>query len=276
MMNSQKHLKTISIFFLLLPFLMYFEACKKEVPSKKYIAKVNDAYLTQAELDSIYSLSSGKQYRNEIIRNWINRELLFQEAEKQGILNNKDFNRILNDSKKELAGSFLLENYFEKEKIKVDQGELEKYYNDHTDKFKLFYNSYLLNRITFNSEDKALEFRSSALKRNWDYAFQTVKNDTSVFSEKSRELLFEYEIQPVSILRVVKELFPNEISIALHNDDGKFTIVQLIGKFDRGVTPPFDLIQDEVKTVYMMQKKELTIKDYIKDLYSKNDIEVKN
>ncbi len=276
MMNLPKHLKTISIFFLLVFFLIYFEACKKEVQSKKYIAKVNDSYFTQAELDSIYNLSSGMQYRNEIIRNWINRELLFQEAEKQGVLNDKNFNRILDDSKKELAASFLLNNYFEKEKIKVDRGDLEKYYKDHSDKFKLFYNSYLLNQITFNNEDKALEFRSNAIKKDWEYAFQTVKNDTSVFSEKSRELLFEYEIQPVSILRVVKELFPNEISIALHNDEGRYIIVQLIGKFDKGVIPPFDLIQDEVKTVYMMQKKELTIKDYIKDLYSKNDIEVKN
>jgi hypothetical protein len=134
----------------------------------------------------------------------------------------------------------------------------------------------LLNQITFNSEDKALDFRSNALKKNWDYAFHAVKNDTSVFSENSGELLFEYEIQPVAILRVVKELFPNEISIALHNDGGRYTIVQLIGKFDKGVIPPFDLIQDKVKSVYMMQKKELTIKDYIKELYSKNDIEVKN
>lgn len=275
MMNLLKHLKTISTFFILVFFLI-FSSCKKEVAEKKYVAKVNDSYLTQAEVDSIYNLSSGMKYKNEIIRNWINRELLFQEAQKQGILKDKNFNRILDDSKKELAASFLLKNYFEKEKITVDQAELEKYYTEHSDKFRLFYNSYLLNQITFTSEDKALEFRASALKKNWDYAFQTVKNDTSVFSEKSRELLFEYEIQPVSILRVVKELFPNEISIALHSEEGRYTIVQLLGKFDKGVIPPFDLIQNEVKNVYLMQKKELTVKDYIKELYSKNNIEVKN
>lgn len=275
MMNLLMYLKTISTFFILV-FLLIFSSCKKEVVEKKYVAKVNDSYLTQAEVDSIYNLSSGMKYKNEIIRNWINRELLFQEAQKQGILKDENFNRILDDSKKELAASFLLKNYFEKEKMAVDQAELQKYYSEHSDKFRLFYNSYLLNQITFTSEDKALEFRANALKKNWDYAFQTVKNDTSVFSEKSRELLFEYEIQPASILRVVKELLPNEISIALHNDEGRYTIVQLIGKFDKGVVPPFDLIKDEVKNIYLMQKKELTVKDYIKELYSKNDIEVKN
>ena len=276
MMNLQKHLKTVSIFFPAIVFLIFFNGCKKEIPSKKYIAKVNNSYLTEDELDSIYNSSSGIQYKNEIIRNWINRELLFQEAKKQGVLNNKNFKRILDDSKKELAASFLLKDFFEKEKITAESVELEKYYSDNPNEFKLLYNSYLLNLITFKNEDKALKFRSYALDKNWDFALQEVKNDTSVFSEKSRKLLFEYEIQPVSILRVVKELYPSEISIVLHNDENMFVVVQLIEKFDKGAIPPFELVQNEVRNVYLMQKKELTIRDYIKELYSKNDIEVKN
>ena len=276
MMNLQKYLKTISIYFLIVIFLAGLEACKKEVPNKKYIAKVNDSYLTEDELDSIYNINSGIQFRDEIIRNWINRELLFQEAKKQGILNNKNFNRILDDSKKELAASFLLKDYINKEKIAVEPAELEEYYNKNPDEFKLLYDSYLLNVIVFNNEDIALKFRAEALGKNWEDAYQDIKNDTALFSEKSRELLFEYKVQPVSVLRVVRELYPSEISIVLHTDGGRFTVVQLIQKFDKGSLPPFDLIKNEVKNVYLVQKKELTVKNYIKELYSKNDIEVNN
>ena len=276
MMNLQKYLKTISIYFLIVIFLAGLEACKKEVPNKKYIAKVNDSYLTEDELDSIYNINSGIQFRDEIIRNWINRELLFQEAKKQGILNNKNFNRILDDSKKELAASFLLKDYINKEKIAVEPAELEEYYNKNPDEFKLLYDSYLLNVIVFNNEDIALKFRAEALGKNWEDAYQDIKNDTALFSEKSRELLFEYKVQPVSVLRVVRELYPSEISIVLHTDGGRFTVVQLIQKFDEGSLPPFDLIKNEVKNVYLVQKKELTVKNYIKELYSKNDIEVNN
>ena len=88
--------------------------------------------------------------------------------------------------------------------------------------------------------------------------------------------MFEYKVQPVSVLRVVRELYPSEISIVLHTDGGRFTVVQLIQKFDKGSLPPFDLIKNEVKNVYLVQKKELTVKNYIKELYSKNDIEVNN
>ncbi|MEJ2617590.1 MAG: hypothetical protein P8Z35_21730, partial [Ignavibacteriaceae bacterium] len=59
-------------------------------------------------------------------------------------------------------------------------------------------------------------------------------------------------------------------------DEGKYTVFQLIQKFDKGEIPPFDLIKNEVKNIYLMQKKELTVKNYIKELYSKNDIEVNN
>ncbi len=275
MMNLQKYLK-ISIYFLIIFFLGNFEACKKEIPGKKYIAKVNDSYLTEGELDSIYNINSGIQYKDEIIRNWINRELLFQEAKKKGILNDKSFNRILDDSKKELAATFLIKNFVNEEKISVNPVELEKFYNNNPDEFKLLYDSYLLNVIVFNNEDAALKFRTEALGKNWDDVYQDIRNDTSVYSEKSRELLFEYKVQPISVLRVVKELYPSEISIVLHTDEGKFTVVQLIRKFDKGALPPFDLIKNEVKNMYLMQKKELTVKNYIKELYSKNDIEVNN
>ena len=39
---------------------------------------------------------------------------------------------------------------------------------------------------------------------------------------------------------------------------------------------PFDLMKNEIKNIYLIQKKELTVKNYIKELYSKNDIEVNN
>ena len=276
MMNLLKYLKTISIYFSIIFFLINLVACKKEVPVKKYVAKVNDSYLTEDELDSMYNVDSGIQYKDEIIRNWINRELLFQEAEKQGILREKNFNRILDDSKKELAASFLIKKFVNKEKIQVNPPELEKYFNSNSDEFKLLYNSYLLNEIVFNNEDDALKFRAEALGKNWNDAYQDIKNDTAVYSEKSRELLFEYKVQPISVLRIVRELYPSEISIVLHTDESKFKIVQLIQKFNKGEIPPFDLMKNEIKNIYLMQKKELTVKNYIKELYSKNDIEVNN
>ena len=39
-------------------------------------------------------------YKNEVIRNWINKEVMYQEALKKGILKESEFNRLIENSKK--------------------------------------------------------------------------------------------------------------------------------------------------------------------------------
>lgn len=276
MMNFQK-LTKLSSFFLLVPLMIFMTGCTKEAPQKKYVAKVNNTYLTSEELNLMSdSLSGNRLYKSEIIRNWINEELLYQEALKQGILDEPEYKKTLEDSKKKLAGSLLLKKLYEEEKEDVSESEVENFYNQNMNEFKLLYNSYLFNKITFNDEDKALKFRSMVLQKNWDAAENNFKGDTSIISSKNNLLLYEYEISPASTLKIIKELYPDEVSIALKEGADNYTIVQALQKFDKGVIPPLDYIYSEVKKRYLVKKKELTIKDYIKELYSKNDIEVKN
>lgn len=276
MMNFQKLIKP-SNFFLFISLVIFLPGCTKEVPQKKYIAKVNNAYLTEEQLDLMSDSSKGNHlFKSEIIRNWINRELLYQEALKEGILNGAEYKKILEDSKKELAGSLLLKKFYEQQKNSVSETEVENFYKKNINEFKLPYNSYLFNKITFDNEDKALEFRSIVLKEDWNEAENNFKDDTSVVDYKNNSLLYEYEIRPASILRIIKELYPDEVSIVLRESPDRFMIVQILQKFDKGIIPPLDYIYSEVKKRYLVKKKELTIKDYIKELYSKNDIEVKN
>lgn len=276
MMNFQKLTKPSS-FFLVALLIIFIAGCTKEAPQKKYVAKVNNTYLTSEELNLISdSLSGNRLYKSEIIRNWINEELLYQEALKQGILDEPEYKKTLEDSKKKLAGSLLLKKLYEEEKEDVSESEVENFYNQNMNEFKLLYNSYLFNKITFNDEDKALKFRSMVLQKNWDTAENNFKGDTSIISSKNNLLLYEYEISPASTLKIIKELYPDEVSIALKEGADNYTIVQALQKFDKGVIPPLDYIYSEVKKRYLVKKKELTIKDYIKELYSKNDIEVKN
>jgi hypothetical protein len=56
---------------------------------------------------------------------------------------------------------------------------------------------------------------------------------------------------------------------------GNYFIVQLLRKFDKDSIPPYEIIEGLIRDRYMALKKEQFIKDYVKDLYSKNDIEVK-
>ncbi|MCL5031336.1 MAG: peptidylprolyl isomerase [Bacteroidetes bacterium] len=269
-----KHLNPISI-FLFTAFIL--GGCSKESPKKNFVARVNDSYLTREDLSRLIDTDSVNNfYKNEVIRNWINKELLYQTALKKGILKEDEFNRLISDAKKELAASMLVKKYYDDEKVDYEPAEVEEFYNQHKDDFKRFYDSYMINAITFNDEDKAIKFRSTVLESDWEKALNVFKGDSSIIQNKSNELLYNYEIHPVTLFRVVSDLNPNEVSIVINTGPGLYTVVQEIQKFDQGSIPPYEAIKPVVESRFVAQKKEELLSNYIKELYSNNEIEVRN
>jgi hypothetical protein len=49
-----------------------------------------------------------------------------------------------------------------------------------------------------------------------------------------------------------------------------------IQKFDKDSVPPFQLIKPFVEKRFVAKKKEDLMKSYIKELYSNNEIEIRN
>ncbi len=269
-----KHLNPISI-ILLTAFI--FGGCSKESPKKNFIARVNDSYLTRDDLARLITSDSlNNFYRSEVIRNWINQELLYQAAIKKGIIKDDEFNRLIEDAKRKLASSMFLQKYYEDEKVEYDPSEVENYYNQHKDDFKRFYNSYFINTIIFNKEDEAIKFRATVLESNWDKALNVFKSDSSIIQSKQNELLYDYQIHPVTLFRVVSDLDPGEVSIVLNINSGQFAVVQEIDKYNQGTIPPYNVIKPVVESRFIAQKKDEMLSNYMKELYSNNEIEVRN
>ena len=263
-------------------FLITFTAvslisCGKESSQKNFVARVNDSYLTSKDLATLIDTGKANNfYKNEIIRNWINKEVLYQTAVKEGILKEDKFKSLIEDSKKELAASFLIKKLYEDEKVSYSLNDIENYYNQHSDEFLRFYDSYLINIIAFGDEDKAVQFRSLVLESDWENALNVFKGDSSIKKIRTNQLLYGYEIHPVTLLRIVNDLNPNEISIVIKDENGNFTVVQEVKQFKKGTLPPFEVIKPEIEARFIADKKENLIKNYIKELYSNNDIEVRN
>jgi hypothetical protein len=226
--------------------------------------------------DMIDTASTNNFYRSEIIRNWINNELLYQEAVKKGILQDEKFKKLINKSTKELAASLLLQKYYQDAKVSYEPKDVEDYYNQNKEEFIRFYDSYFVNIISFNNEDKAIQFRSTVLESDWERALNIFKDDSSLVYEKTKVLLYAFEIHPIALERIVTSLNPGEVSIVIKDEPGRFTVVNEIQKYNKGTTPPFEVIKTLVEGRFVEFKKENLIQSYIKDLYSNNDIEVRN
>ena len=265
-------------YFLLILFIPFFLAgCTKEPEKKEYVARVNDKYLTQKELNNMLLVKGNKNFfKNEIIRDWINKELLYQRAIEEGITNDSDYTRLVEDSKKELAVTLLLNKIYSEEKEKINNEQVEEFYNQNKNDFTSFYDAYVINLVSFNNEDEAIKFRSTLLETDWTRVTNAFKRDTSTVNLVTGKMYYEYELQPTSVSRIVKELNPGEISIIFSEGENNYSVVQLVKKFPKDSLLPLEYVRNNVEDRLIANKKDELIRNYIKELYSKNDIEVKN
>lgn len=271
-----KHLSKISLAIIICCTILS-SGCKKEPEQVKYVAKVNDTYLTETQLKSLLDSNKVQNLtKNEIIRNWVTDELLYQEASKEGILNENEYKNLIKSSERKIAGSLLLKKVLTEDKLNITDDKLENFYFAHKEDFKLFNDATLLNRISFSEEDKAILFRSTVLKSDWDKAYHVFMNDSTLINNKTNLLLNDYQIQPLLLLRIIKGLNKNEVSLVLHYTENNYEVIQLVDRYNKGTTPPFPLIKEKVAELYFAQKQQSFVKNYLDNLRLNNDIEIKN
>lgn len=267
-------LNKISLMFIAAAIL---SSCGKEPPKQEYVARVNDAYLTKTELASLIDTTNENTlHKSEVIRNWINMELLYQKAIAEGVLELDEYKRVIKKSEKKLAGVILLNNQSTSKKIKYERRDLINYFEKNNNDFKLSSKSYLLNIIHFKNEDRAVEFRSLLLDSDWQKALNVFYDDSTLINSQSKVLFKEQDIFSIKVLRMVKRLHPLEISIVISEREGYYTVVQVLKKYPKGSLPDFYVLQQEIEKRFLAEKRKEQLESYIKDLYSTNEIEVRN
>jgi hypothetical protein len=255
--------------------LFFFNACVDSTAPDNYVARVNNSFLTEEELEELTDTGTyTKSQVKQIISSWVHNELLYQQAENKGIVDEKEYETIIENSKKRLAGALLLKNVSSENTINILPEELKKYFDKNKNSFALPSNHFLLNRIKFNDYIKAVQFRTEMISTGWDKSLIKFKSDTSLTKFWSSVLFSEYEIYPKKILRVIEGLYPLEISIVISDEPGYYAVIEVLNRFEKGSIPPFDVIKPLVEKRYTAELEKLAIESYIKDLYKKNEIEI--
>lgn len=276
MMSCETHLnqKLIKIFFLLI--VLNLTYCSKEPKKKDYIARVNESYLTREEFSSLVDTANLTPIEKEqVVKSWIYKELLFQEAEKEGIVKTENYKSILKRSSKELAASLLLDQIINADDIEISDKDMLAYYEKNKKYFQLNIDSYYINQASFSDEDKAINFRSLAIESEWKKAAINFSSDASLIRILNGELVEENNLYPSSLSRVVKDLYPQEISIVISENHGYYSIVQMLEKYFKGVIPPLEIIKDKVKKRLLAEKQKEIADRFLKEIYSNNEIEIK-
>jgi hypothetical protein len=275
-MNCEKHLNKTLTNIVFLFGVLAFGACSEEEKKDDFVARVNESYLTREDFASLVDTTNlNSAQKEQLIKNWIYQEILFQAADKEGITKREDYLNIISKSSDELAAAMLIGDYLSNEEIKYSDDDLMNYYDSEKDYFRLNTESYLLNKVTFNSEDKAIKFRVLALDSDWKKAISVFISDSSMIKNVESNLIEENNIYPVQLSRIIKDFYPEEISIVIAEKPGYYSIVQLLSKYGKQSVPPFEILKSKVENRFRAEKKKLLVEEYLKDLYSQNEIEIK-
>jgi uncharacterized protein (UPF0297 family) len=276
MISCKKHLRPRITKVFILFVIVTFSSCQKESEEVVYVAKVNNSFLTREEFASLVDTSTASELKkNDVIRDWIHKEVLFQRAEKEGILNDKKFNQILSQSVRELAGAMLIEKLLSEDNYSPDSKDLKSYFDVNKNEFRVVADAFIINLAEFLDEEKAIRFRNIAVESDWKKALSQFSNDPAIVNQISNKLFLSYQINPASLARIVKELYPKEISIVISTKPGYYSVAQLIEKIESGSTPAFENIQDEVVNRVKAIRRQTLVDEFLKQLYSKSNIEIK-
>lgn len=108
------------------------------------------------------------------------KELLYQEAKSEGITDEVEYKRIIENSRKELAASFLLKKLLMMLhsilKLKMLRNSM-KIINSFLHPGKNF----LINKVEFEDEDQAIQFRTTAVESDWYKAVNAFSGDSVFF-----------------------------------------------------------------------------------------------
>lgn len=262
------------IFFLFL--LLASVSCSKQEKEPKEIARVGGTILNEEELSSaLNDYQYRAKVREEFITNWIEQEVLYQKAVDEGITEDKEYNSIIERSKKELAAALLIKKVLDENIQEPALDDLKNFYEKYKEDFRLQDDTYSYNFVQFNNYEKAVQFRSILVASDWDKAINAFRSDVSLLNSTRREFIPGYKLQPVTLQKIMSVLFPNEASIVLETEPMKFTVVQLLEKINKDDVPSFEAAKEAVKERYSAFKNKEFIRQYIDQLIADHNIEIK-
>ena len=242
---------------------------------KDYVAKVDDSFLTESMIDSALSNEDNHLFREEFIRKWIEKQLLYLAAVDNGIVESPRFKKITEKSNRDIAAALFLENLMNEASKKIDEKDLENYFVENVSEFKLKNDKFLYSQVIFNNKYQAKKFRRSLIHLGWKKTLEKFLRNKSLVQAKEDILADDFNILPLMLKYELNTLKENSFSRVLQFGNEIYSVVWLKDKLIKGDIPEFYEIKDEVEQKYISYKRDVEYKNLVKNLYQNYKIEIK-
>lgn len=241
---------------------------------------MGDSFLTTDEIET-GSDSTGKPSsalaRQEAAR-WVNNELLYQEARRQGLESSDKVQRQLREVRKQLIIEALLQKEIYGDTIQIAEDSIFSYFKSHPEDFLLREDVVLVSLVTFTDRGKANSFRAKIVRgATWDSVLSSFEIDTSAQKSITTFSTAKYYTQqtlfPPELWRVAMSLPPGETSFPVRTQ-GAFVIIQTLAKYRHGTGAPLDLVRNEIRQRLTINARRQRYAELIAHLRSRYEVEI--
>lgn len=214
------------------------------------------------------------KFKEEFVRNWVENEILAQISVEKKLLNSDNFDSIIELSKKELSASIAIQDYLKSNPINFSEDELKDYFKLNLEDFTFSDDTYILNLVSFNNEESAILFRDDAITNGWQNTIKDIDTSDALIESVQNKTFKLSEIQSKPIIRVLKKLYNNEISLVIETELNNFVVVQQIEKINKNALPQFKYVVKNVQKSFIMLKQRELIRNYLDSLLTQKNIKI--
>lgn len=272
-MFSRNNLKINNMLGGLLAVMLLSVGCSNKIQPEEVIATVGNAVLTRSELNRELA-REGKQQESEseYVKQWVNRELMYQEARRLRLDRDKALEAKLDQVKKDFMVNKLLEQTFA-EKIHISDDQIKAYYENHMDDFRLGRDEvHAYHILTATRADADLARRS--LNDGTPFADVAKQYSTGMFKDEGGDMGFfgESDVIP-EMWRIASRAHMDAISRVFTSEHG-FHILKVTEKREKGSVLPLAAVKNEITLKLRVNEERLTYYDLISVLENRKKVYV--
>ncbi len=256
-------------------------SCSQKAEQMQDGASVDDQTLTVDAIHRQIDTSNGisEMQVRTFARQWVNSELLYQEAKRQGLDHSESVLKDLDDAKRHLAINALLEKeVFNDAPQSVSKEEITIYFRNHQEEFALHEDVVYISLAVFSERNPAVSFREAALEgEGWDAAvaqFQNPSDEKSSMITKTDSAFYtQGTLFPAKLWKVSSALGVGEVSFPVKTDAGYFVLLSL-GNFQRGSIPPVEYVESAIRGRLLMERRQQRFTEYLETVRKKHTVQI--
>jgi hypothetical protein len=259
--------------------LWLFTGCKKPVGKKAIVARVENAELTEADLNVVRS-SGGDPLMppREYINDWIVTELLYLEASRRGLADSDELKRQLEAVRKRLAVAALLQKEVYGDSSGVTDDAIAERFRSSADDFALHEDVVNASYATFNDRNVANGFRTEVLRGlQWHEAAWRVESDSVRRSHLLRTADHQYftraTLYPEELWKLAQTLGKEEVSFVIKTAGG-YSVLKLHGLKRQGEVPDLDYVRNDIRDRLLIERRRSRYEQLVATLRARHAVEI--